>query len=81
MSERLKGLIGDYLLRTGKNARAKLAVASELSVSTVTAIMRDDHVPQPYNIVKLALACGLNEQEALRLAREVAEPAAVREPA
>jgi hypothetical protein len=67
MSKRLKEMVKDYLLRAGDNGKAKLSVASGLSVSTITLI-EDGHIPLAKNIRKLALACGLSDEDAHELA-------------
>lgn len=74
MSERLKQMVEDSIIRLGKKGRQKLALRADLSLSTLVDIVKHGHVPLPANVYKLALACGLAEEEALALAREASEP-------
>lgn len=69
MSTTLQQMVDRYLLANGKNAEAKLAMKADLSVSTVRNARRRGYISDR-NVVKLALACGLTEEEALTLARE-----------
>lgn len=67
MSERLKTLVNDALIKKGAKA---LCDASGLTENSIREIANGDRVPHRRNAFKLALACGCGEQEALTLARE-----------
>jgi hypothetical protein len=68
MSERLQKIVSDAMIKKGVNA---LSEASDLSVNTIRAIASgEDHKPYRNTVYRLALACGLTDDEALALARE-----------
>lgn len=76
MSDRLVDVIEKYLLKAGKNGKAKLAVAAGISTWTVSKILRGRYVPKPANVFQIAVACGLTPSEAEALASEASEMAA-----
>lgn len=67
MSERLIRIVNDALIRKGME---ELVAGSGLSKQTIHEIAEAARVPRRRNAFKLALACGLNEADALALARE-----------
>lgn len=76
MVMRLQALAEEYLEKHGRAGKAQLCIAIEKSENTLNRWLRDG-VPTAQDAYKLALACGLKENEALRLAREEALPGAV----
>lgn len=68
MSDRLKNLIQKYVDRVGKNGRARLAVESGVSLTTISHFMTDNApLPTADTIYRLALACGCNREDAQEL--------------
>lgn len=80
MTIRIKDLLNRYIEEHGRTGKAQLCIAVRKSENTLNRWLRTG-VPNPQDAYKLALACGYNEKEALRLAREEALPVGVREPA
>lgn len=74
MTERLRQLINDYVVKAGKNAMAKLSVESDVSLRTLYLIRNEGHVTSANNVLKIAVACGLSEEDALELAKDSAPP-------
>lgn len=61
-------LVETFLIRAGKNAVAKLAIAAGCS-ERVIYNLKNGHLPKPEIVYRLAKACGLNEDDALALAK------------
>lgn len=72
MSERLKTIINDALIKEGVHV---LSQRSALSENTIRLIAAGGRTPRRRNVYRLALACGCDETEALELAREGASVA------
>lgn len=74
MSERLRKLVNDELSRLGENSVAKLAVKSGVSDSLIRHVKSEkcSHLPKRTTVIKLALACGLTEDDARALASKCA---------
>lgn len=70
MNERLKELVERYMIRAGGNAAAKLSIAAKCSQRLIYDVKNNGHIPKPDTAYRLAKVCGLNEQEALDLARQ-----------
>lgn len=66
MSERLRKIISDAVVKDGIRA---LSERSKISVSAIRRI-ESGQSPHRTTAYKLALACGVGEEEALALARE-----------
>ena len=69
MSERLRSIVDDYLTKHGVAGKAHLCIAIDRSEVTLWR-WRNEGVPSTREAFKLAVACGLNEEEALKLAKE-----------
>lgn len=78
MSRSLREVVEEYLTKND-NGRAQLCVAIGRTEATLSRWLKNG-VPTTNHAFKLAVACGVEEQEALRIAREEA-PVAAREPA
>jgi len=75
MSTGIKALIAEYITKHGRPGKAQLCVAVGKSENTFNRWLKEG-IPTAYDAFKIALACGLEEPEALRLAREEALPMA-----
>ncbi len=62
----LQSLVKATLLKLGENAEAKLAIASDVSVSLIYDV-KEGRVPLAKNIVKISVACGLSKERAYDL--------------
>lgn len=69
-SGRLKAVIDKHLLVGGKGAREALCVKAGISYSTLSHLLAPGsrYTPRPKMIVRIALACGCTEEEAVALA-------------
>lgn len=67
---KLQDMVAAYIVKAGGHGGEKLALAADVSLSTVFKAMKGDHPPKPRNVYRLALACGCSEEEALALAKE-----------
>lgn len=76
MTTGIRTLIQNYIVRLGRVGKAQLCEAVGKSERTLDRWM-ESGIPNAHDAFKLALACGCEEQEALRLAREEALPEAV----
>lgn len=72
MNERLKNLIETYMIRAGKNAALKLAGEAGCGVRMIYAIKNEGRVPKPAVTYRIVKACGVTEDEALRMSQESA---------
>lgn len=71
MSERLKQMLTLYLGKTNeRGAKEALCAKAGVSISTLAHALapKAKRPPKMETVVRLALACGLTEQEALTLA-------------
>ncbi len=66
---RVKRIVGDHLVKLGDRATEQLSISSGVCSSTIRNV-ENDHVPLPKTIYKLLKACGMNDMDALALARE-----------
>lgn len=71
MSERLKRLLDEALIRKGVSALSREAGLTE---GTVRNAARGKGIPRRRNAYLLALACGATEQDALGMAHECVQP-------
>lgn len=67
MSERLIKLVNDALIKKGMRALLDKTGLSETAVYNIASGIR---VPRRHNAYKLALACGVSEEDALAIAYE-----------
>lgn len=80
MTTGIRTLLQDFIVKHGKPGKAQLCKAVKKSEITFDRWMKNG-IPDAHDAFKLALACGCEEQEALRLAREEALPVEAKEPA
>ena len=73
MSKRIKDIVEQYITKHGRAGKARLCGAVEKSENTLNRWMKDG-IPTAHDAFNLALACGVEEHEALRIAREEALP-------
>lgn len=73
MTTGIKTLVENFIVKHGRVGKAQLCDAVGKSELTLDR-WRKNGVPDAHDAFKLALACGCEEQEALRLAREEALP-------
>jgi transcriptional regulator with XRE-family HTH domain len=64
-----------YLIVRGPTAKAVLSQQAEKSPRMIERYMSGAASPSQHTAYKLALACGLNEEDALALARECSSEA------
>jgi hypothetical protein len=69
MSERLRAVLRDYIIKYDYEGKEKLAKAVNRSVKTLNRWLKDG-VPGSHEAYKLARQCGVGEEEALDLAKE-----------
>lgn len=74
MTTGIRTLIGEFITKHGRPGKARLCEAVGKSENTLNRWLKDG-VPDAHDAFKLALACGIEEKEALRIAREEALPA------
>jgi hypothetical protein len=66
--------INQYVIEHGSEAKARLCLAVGKSENTLNRWIRDGLIPDSHHAFKLALACGIERKEALRMAREESLP-------
>lgn len=69
MSEPLKKLVTAKVMDLGTNGDAKLAITTDLSLSTIRNAKLRGHVSKQSGYA-LALACGASKEEALQISEE-----------
>lgn len=79
MSDRLRNVMTEYLIKQGDKGKAYLARRMDKSLKTIDRWAKDG-VSDPRKSYKLALACGCSEDEALEIAKQCL-PIKAREPA
>lgn len=70
MSERLRQLVSAELDRLGDHAKEKLALAANVSSSTVENARTGRNFVSSENVYRLALACGATDDEATALMKQ-----------
>lgn len=70
MSQRLWELLDTFLTKNGPTGRRKLALAADRGEQMIERYRKRQAVPPSDVAFKIALACGLGEDEALAIARE-----------
>lgn len=70
MSNRLCEAMKTLILKEGSTGRAKLGAAVGRGERMIQRYLKGDATPSPDNAYKLARECGLDEADALAIARE-----------
>ena len=70
MSKKLVKAMKDVVLREGQTGKGRLADTIGRKIRIIEHYIEGSHTPNPSNAYKLAVACGLGEEEALAVARE-----------
>ncbi len=78
MTTGIKALVQNFIVKHGRVGKAQLCDAVGKSEKTLDRWM-ESRIPDAHDAFKLALACGCEENKALRLAREEALPETVKE--
>ncbi len=66
---KLRDVLKTALIKKGKNAKARIAIDAGVSISTLTDVEKNGHVPKPATSYAIALACDCSEQEALSISQ------------
>jgi plasmid maintenance system antidote protein VapI len=72
MSERLVQAIKTVLLKEGESGKGRLADVIGRRTRMIERYIDGDAVPTQHNAFRLAVACGLGEEDAAAIARECA---------
>jgi hypothetical protein len=75
MTTGIRAIVQDFITKHGRVGKAQLCETVGKSERTLDRWL-ENRIPDAHDAFKLALACGLEEHEALRLAREEALPEA-----
>lgn len=70
MSERLIQAMKDVLLKEGETGKGRLADAIGRQTRMIERYVDKSQTPTESNAYKLAVACGLSEEDALAIAKE-----------
>lgn len=80
MTKSIRASVQQYIIKHGRVGKAQLCEAVNKSERTLDRWLNNGF-PSAHDAFKLALACGLKEREALRLAREESLPEVAKETA